>query len=133
MGKLLRLAQQLIEPYLDEIEPTFLDVTGQNIIRCLACDICPTHIGHDEEYRCIIPKDDLEADHDIIIKADAVVPVIYSSKDRVDVNSNYQRFMERTRYIRRGDYILSNRLVAPLIFEEVGFSENYAIRASTSY
>ena len=40
--------------------------------------------------------------------------------------------MERTRYLRRGDYAFSNQMVAPIVFEEIGASQNYALRAMTS-
>ena len=46
--------------------------------------------------------------------------------------SNYQKFLERTRYLRRGDYLLSNTISAPIVLEEVGAHENMHVRAVTS-
>ena len=44
-------------------EAVILDIASQNIHRCLACDVCPTHIDVDEKYRCIIKaKSDHMAD-----------------------------------------------------------------------
>jgi hypothetical protein len=57
---------------------------------------------------------------------------MFSPKDALGVRSGYQTFMERSRYLRRGDYALSNQLMAPLVFEEIGASQNYALRAMTS-
>jgi len=48
-------------------------------------------------------------------------------------DSVYQQFMERTRYLRRGDYVYTDRLVVPLVFEEVGVSEHLDIRVMTSF
>ncbi len=48
------------------------------------------------------------------------------------MQSNYQRFIERTRYLRRGDYVFSDWLCAPLVIEELGANENMHIRLLTS-
>jgi multimeric flavodoxin WrbA len=111
-----------------------MNVSDATVMRCLACDICPTHIDVDEEYRCIIKssKDAMGDLHARFMSADAVIPVIYSPRDRAGVSSTYQRFLERTRYLRRGDYLLSNAISAPFIIEEVGANENMHIRAMTS-
>ncbi|MGF7473839.1 hypothetical protein WFJ45_24230, partial [Salmonella enterica subsp. enterica serovar Minnesota] len=57
--------------------------------------------------------------HTQLMGADAVVLAAYSPVDRGSVRSVYQRFMERTRYLRRDDYVYSNVLTAPLVFSEV--------------
>ena len=41
--------------------------------------------------------------------------------------------MERTRYLRRGDYVFSDRLVAPLVLAEIGAHENLELRMMTSF
>ena len=117
-----------------EIDARIIEISSANIIRCLACDICPTHISIDEEYRCIIknPNDDLKDFHKELLWADAVIPVAYSSIDRNGVLNNYQRFMERTRYLRRGDYIFSDVVSAPIIIDEIGSNENMHIRMITA-
>ena len=56
----------------------------------------------------------------------------YSPKDRSDINSIYQQFIERSRYIRRDDYQFSNRLCAPLVVSEIGSNQNLHIRMMTS-
>jgi len=124
---------QSVLPHLDA-EVDIMGVSDATVMRCLACDICPTNIDVDEEYRCIIKsgKDAMSDLHDRFMGADAVIPVIYSPRDRQGVVSTYQRFLERTRYLRRGDYLLSNSISAPFIIEEVGANENMHIRAMTS-
>ena len=46
---------------------------------CLAFDICPTHLGPDDEYRCIIKNkkeiDATQSIHDLFINADLIVPI----------------------------------------------------------
>lgn len=105
-----------------------------HVVRCLACDVCPTHIDVDETYRCIIKaKKDVFPDlHAQLLTADAIVPVVYSSIDYTGVQSVYQKFIERTRYLRRGDYIFSDLVCAPLVLEELGAGENMHIRMMTS-
>jgi len=117
-----------------EVQATVINVSEKRIAPCIACDICPTHIDVDDVYRCIITAkhDNLQHLHKELLHHDAIVPVIFSAKDTHQISNNYQTFMERTRYLRRGDYVFSNQLVAPLIFEEIGGGENYALRAMTS-
>jgi multimeric flavodoxin WrbA len=130
----LESVKSLIAGYGDQLEAKIIDFTDKNIIRCLACDICPTDIDVDEVYRCIIKSknDSLMEMHEDLLNADAIIPVAYSAVDRVDLKSNYQRLMERTRYFRRGDYVFSDLLTAPLIIDEIGSNENLQIRMVTS-
>ena len=63
---------------------TVVDVTQRTIKRCIACDICPTNIGVDDVYRCIIKSenDDLGILHPDLLHHDAVIPVVASVSDR---------------------------------------------------
>ncbi len=119
---------------LPEIEGSIIDLASEKIMRCLGCDICPTHIDVDEEYRCIIKskKDAFLDIHSLFMEADAIIPVVYSPLDRTGLESNYQKFIERTRYLRRGDYLFSDMLVAPFVIDEIGSNENLHIRLITS-
>ena len=47
---------------------------------------------------------------------------------RAGLQSQYQEFIERTRYLRRGDYVFSDMLCAPLVLEELGVCDNMQIR-----
>ena len=127
--------QDLIrEARIENLDAQIIEISDKNIFRCLACDICPTHIDLDEVYRCIIhsKSDDLDELHKALIDTDAIVPVAYSPIDRNELHTSYQRFLERTRYLRRGDYVLSDVVAAPLIIEELGSDENLNIRMMTS-
>lgn len=123
-----------IIPKLSGIDASVVNLGASYIMRCLGCDICPTHIDVDEEYRCIIKsKKDVFLDiHSLFTEADSIIPVVFSPKDRSGIVSNYQKFIERTRYLRRGDYVFSDLLVAPLVIDEVGANENLHIRLVTS-
>ncbi|MCA9400736.1 MAG: hypothetical protein KC713_03855, partial [Candidatus Omnitrophica bacterium] len=133
-GIAVETVQALLSKVGVPIQANIVNVTENHIIRCLACDICPTHIDIDEDYRCIISKktDDMHDLHVNFLDCDAIVPVVYSAVDDEDVVSNYQKFMERTRYLRRGDYVMGDHIVAPLVVQEVGTEENMAIRILTS-
>lgn len=133
-GEALRRVHDMIGAFSGEIEATIVNAAGERIIPCIACDICPTHVDVDDVYRCIITseRDGMRHLHNTLLHHDAIVPVMLSTRDKHEVNSSYQTFMERTRYLRRGDYVFSNQMVAPLVFEEIGASENYALRALTS-
>jgi hypothetical protein len=71
--------------------------------------------------------------HGLLVRADVIVPTIYSPVDRTHLASAYQRFLERTRYLRRSDYLLSNRVVIPLIFCEIGRNEHLDLRLISSF
>ena len=131
----LNYVKKLVAQFDDHIDATIIDVTEKYISRCLACDICPTHINVDQSYRCIIRsghRDQMGELHHDFLNQDAIIPVVYSATDRQGLISNYQRFVERTRYLRRGDYVFSDSLTAPLVLEELGANENMSIRMATS-
>lgn len=119
----------------EHAQTRLLDLTRGTIRPCIACDICPTHVGPDEEYRCIIHRrdDELVKTHDALLWPDIIVPTMYSPRDREGLESVYQQFMERTRYLRRGDYVFTDRLVAPLVLTEIGSHENLDLRMMTSF
>jgi len=106
----------------------------ETIERCIACDMCPSRIGMDDEYRCIIKKkkDLFVKYHKELIDLDAILIGGYSSNEFQNIKTVYQRFMERTRYLRRSDYIFSDYLVAPIVFTEIESNENLATRIFTS-
>jgi multimeric flavodoxin WrbA len=131
----LNYVKELVEQFDECIDATIIDVTEKYISRCIACDICPTHINVDQSYRCIMRtgnRDKMGELHHDFLNQDAIVPVVYSAADRQELISNYQRFIERTRYLRRGDYVFSDLLTAPLVLEDLGVNENMSIRMATS-
>lgn len=127
-----RLRRELLAD--TDAEVIIHDFTDQTIDRCIACDICPTSLSRAVDYGCIIksPDDLFVNKHSEIIDTDAILIAAYSPVDRSKVKSVYQRFIERTRYIRHNDYALSDRLSAPLIISEIDAQQNLHIRMLTS-
>ncbi len=123
-----------VTAHRDDVSIRIRDFTETEIQRCIACDICPTRLGPTDEYRCIISaKRDLFAQrHAELIDVDAVLLAAYSPKDRQNINSVYQSFIERTRYLRRDNYILGDCLWAPLVLSEISANQNLHIRMLTS-
>jgi hypothetical protein len=88
----------------------------------------------DKAYRCIIKRktDVFSEIHESFLDVDAIVPVAYSPRNGRGLSSVYQQFIERTRYLRRGDYLFSDVPVAPLVFEELGNNDSLSLRMVTS-
>lgn len=134
-GQARKMAVKLAEEHRDSAQARVTDLLQHSIRPCIACDICPTHVGPDEEYRCIIRSrtDGLVNAHEDLIWGDVLVPTVLSLKNGKNVDSVYQQFMERTRYLRRGDYVFTDRLVVPFVVAEVGESEHMDVRLITSF
>jgi len=84
-----------------------LDVTKENIKRCVACPVCPNG-DLDAKYTCIIPNDGMYRMYDDIIAADGVIFVSGTN------DTNFQVFIERTRFIRRNHFEWSERVYSSL-------------------
>ncbi|WP_275098694.1 NAD(P)H-dependent oxidoreductase [Sedimenticola hydrogenitrophicus] len=119
---------------ISEAESTVINVTKLQIHPCQACDLCPATVGPDKDSRCVVtsPDDDMQGVYDLLMNADVVVPVTYNPTDRTGLESAYQSLMERLRFMRRSNYMLSDRLIAPLVLEEIGAGQNMHIRMITS-
>ncbi len=125
----------MMDEFGDDARVAVVDLLDWKIRPCIACDVCPTHNAPDDEYRCIIGRKDdgLKQHHLELIDADIVIPAMYSPVDRDGLTSVYQQFVERTRYLRRGDYVFTDRVVAPVVFAEVGSNEHLDVRMATSF
>jgi multimeric flavodoxin WrbA len=130
------LVRKLSDYHPEECETTILDLTEQQLSHCLACDTCPTRVAVDSEYTCKVVNDrvdDMARLHHSFLDQDAIIPVVYSALDADRTISNYHVFLERTRYLRRGDFLFSDRLIAPLVIEEVGARQHFDLRMITSW
>ena len=109
-------------------------VYKKNVHKCIACDLCPITEGQSENYRCIInnKEDFFKENHNEIIKCDSFIFAAYSATNFINIRSNYQQFIERTRYLRRDNYIFGNKLVTSLIVSEMNSNRNLHIRILTS-
>ena len=117
-----------------DLDVQVLGVTEAQVIRCIACDVCPIDVGPKEDYRCIIkaPGDFFVQYHQTLTEADAVLLCAYSPQDRSQVVSVYQQFIERTRYLRRDNYVFSDLLMAPFVISELSARQNLHLRMLTS-
>ncbi|MBF0171720.1 MAG: flavodoxin family protein [Nitrospinae bacterium] len=133
-GRIARDFMAAVEADVPGVRFDLLDITAEEVRRCIACDLCPVRIGPRNDYRCVIAagSDWFVRNHTTLVEADAIIVAAYSPVDRGDVRSVYQQFIERTRYLRRDDYVFANRLVAPMIISEVGSDQNLRLRAMTS-
>jgi multimeric flavodoxin WrbA len=110
------------------------DATKDEVVRCLACEVCPTHLGDAAEYRCIVTSADdfFVKHHRELVDADAVLIGAYSPENRTAIKSVYQQFMERTRYLRRDNYVFEDLLVAPFVVSHIEARQNLHIRMAGS-
>ncbi len=133
-GRGQRYIQKMIAECNEDVEFDFINVSREEVERCIACDLCPKEHKKHDEYSCIIgSKDDFFVKyHKRIVSVDAILLAAYSPVARDRYVSVYQRFFERTRYIRRNSYSISNRLVAPFVISELNSNQNLHIRMLTS-
>jgi multimeric flavodoxin WrbA len=123
-------------PFSGDVETDILDLSDVSIKRCLACPICPGG-ALDKEYTCIIPresakgeKDDMRLIHSHLIKADCIVLAHYSCADAGP--DRFQTFMERTRFIRRNNFELADRMFS-IFMETDSLTDIYPLRFMTSF
>jgi multimeric flavodoxin WrbA len=135
-----RMTETLIQPLVSVLNREDLPSSRYHFCDyllqpCKACDRCPNRKEGHSAYACRMhtSHDEFNVWHGLLVRADVVVPTIYSPVDRTHLASAYQRFLERTRYLRRSDYLLSNRVVIPLIFCEIGRNEHLDLRLISSF
>jgi len=128
------LIYKLSNTFKNSIDVTIFDITDKTFDYCLACDICPSSVGPDETYRCSIKNknDWFLENHNKFLELDAILPIVYCDKNSNKEVSHYQRFIERTRYLRRGDYLFSDIVVCPIVINEIGNNNTMLFRIITS-
>ncbi len=131
------MIQSYINSLIDDLNSENIDfnvinLNDYNIDRCCACDICPS--GDEKaNYKCIRNKDDMKLIHDRIVDNDGIILSGLCSKDTTNLESVYQKFIERTRYLRRDNFRLTNVLSASLSLNEVGTNDLFNIRSMASF
>jgi multimeric flavodoxin WrbA len=101
-------------PFSAATQVEVVDITQMKIARCRACSVCPNGNLKDA-YTCVIPplsgsgrRDDMQKIHRFMAPADIIILAHYNGPNAgVD---HYQVFMERTRFIRRNQFELTNRV-----------------------
>ena len=125
-----------------KVEFEIINLIDMTIDRCFACSICPIPElrkpgEHHDTYACIVQnsRDSVNFIRDRILNADALVLAGLNLHDMSDVTYRYQAFTERTRFIRRNDFELSNYPITGFLLNEVGASSNtiFELKVMTSY
>ena len=116
------------------VDVRIFDAVNDDVVRCLACEVCPTRLGEGREYRCIVTSADdfFVKHHGELLDADAILVAAYCPENHAKTKSVYQQFMERTRYLRRDNYVFEDLLVAPFVVGPVETGQNLHIRAAGS-
>lgn len=116
------------------IEYSVVDLTKCSFSKCLACNACPHHRDEPSlHYKCRIKNDDMRTILDQLLGVDAVLLGVLDPPTPQGLKTVYQLFTERTRFIRRDDFLLSFRLFAGLVANEKGRSSVYPLKLLTSY
>ena len=129
------IVESLVKNYKDKkVSFKIFKVFKEQVHKCIACDVCPISYGDSKEYRCIINNQDdfFKKNHEEIINCDSFIFAAYSGTNFINIKTNYQQFIERTRYLRRDDYMIGDKLVTSLILSEVNSNRNLHIRILTS-
>jgi multimeric flavodoxin WrbA len=116
------------------VDIKIFDAANEEVVRCLACEVCPTDLGDAREYRCIVTSADdfFVKYHHQMLDADAILIGAYCPEKYSTIKSVYQQFMERTRYLRRDNYIFEDLLVAPFIVSHIEARQNLHVRMAGS-
>lgn len=126
--------------YANRIKQTYKKIANINIVnllnykfhRCYACSVCP-RIKENRSYKCYIKNDHMKKIQNYLIKTDAIILSCISTLNTYKEKSVYQKFMERTRYLRRDNFQLTNKLVSSFVLSELGSDIGIDIRVNTSF
>jgi multimeric flavodoxin WrbA len=116
------------------VDVRIFDAVNDEVARCIACEVCPTQTGPAREYRCIVTsaRDFFVKHHAEMLDADAILIAAHSPEKGSSIRSVYQQFIERTRYLRRDNYVFEDVLVAPFVLSDIEARQNLHIRMATS-
>ena len=89
--------------------------------RCIACNACPPKLVREssdylsDNYGCIFQSetDDLRLIHSRLLGSSIIFILANSSEN--NLFNRYQSFLERTRYLRRDDFMWTNKIIIPVV------------------
>ena len=134
------MVSRYFAPFTQEHQIEVINLIDFDIDRCVACGVCPSRKTQDQKrddkaYVCSIrtERDSLDHIHAQLVDNDCIVIVGVNSKR--DLIYRYQAFTERTRYMRRDDFQLTNTCIVSMIINEVGSINNplHSLKVLTSY
>jgi len=110
-----------------------VDFNSMNIHPCLACSRCPWYQDKQSLYKCKIKKDDFAMIYKRLVSTDAVLVCGYHPSTLQDVQDVYHKVLERTRTIRRDNFLLSNVPVTSLSIEKLPSNSLFSLKVMTSF
>jgi multimeric flavodoxin WrbA len=129
----------------NNVEIIIENILSATIYRCLGCDACPSNgkqpVGQlptkKEHGRCIIKnsEDAMAKIHDKLLDADGIIIAGLNVKNHNELVYRYQVLIERTRYIRRNNFELTDKLLTAFSLNQVGEKINslHSLKTITSY
>ncbi len=145
---LLKTVEQYISKLQSESPGTefkVVDAIKLKIYRCIGCKHCPGSgiisnsqtLSTNNHASCIIKNkdDDMHLIQKELIQADGILIAGLNIQNAIDINYRYQVLIERTRYIRRDNFELSNKLISSFTLHEVGAMVNqlHHVKTVTAY
>lgn len=120
------LAREQITSYVAKqgISCEVLNLEKYKVERCIGCSECPVSTEH--FYKCII-DDDMKEIERLMVNADGFI-VFLEAKSCLWSSYYWQTFVERLRYLRRGDYKLANKPVWSMQLCSDSFSSPFHVR-----
>ena len=136
-----RFVHEYFSRYLPDHDFEIINLIDYTIFRCYACKVCPSPKyrlggpGESEPYCCAIrsPEDSMKYIQEILLDNDGLVIVGVNSLK--EIIYRYQVLVERTRFIRRDDFQLTNTPIIGLLINEVGGTNHplHNLKVLTSY
>ncbi len=116
-----------------KIKWDIIEFIPMDIQACQACNRCPWYQDKKDLYKCKIKKDDFASIYDRLVNADAVFVCGYTPASSENVKDVYHKVLERTRTIRRDNFMLSNVPIAPISLEEFPGNPLFPLKVMTSF
>ncbi len=108
-----------------------IDLLQYKFNQCTACNRCP-NMPEDRAYRCVI-NDDMQIVQRSLLESDGIVLCGLNYIEESEKLSVYQRFVERTRYIRRDNFMLSDRPFMTLSINQMFADLSFDLKAFTAF
>ena len=129
--RLLRYLNDKLPSLPESAHWRVLDTVDMDFDQCQACDTCPKR-RNARDFKCRTTTDDMKTVHQLLIDSDGLIPCGINEEKEADKLSNHQRFTERTRYLRRDNFRLSDRVFLPLSINQLFADSSYEMRVLTA-
>ena len=110
-----------------------IDFNSMKFHQCMACSRCPWFQDKRNLYKCKIKKDDFGMNYKRLVDTDAILVCGYHPANSYNVKDIFQKVLERTRIIRRDNFLLSNVPVTSLSVEEPPNMSLFSLKVMTSF